>query len=70
MAAFAREKCFKVFWFKNISRGIKTTLTKMTTQKIILKSHENLFFQLTAAFEKLTYTEAGVKAPSKDVDQV
>ena len=67
MVAFAREKCFKVFWSKNISRGIKTTFTKITTQKIIL---DNKYFQLTAAFEKLTYTEAGVKAPSKDVDQV
>ena len=36
LAAFAREKCFK----------------------------------LTAAFEKLTYTDAGTNAPSKDVDQV
>ena len=33
LAAFAREKCFKVFWFKNISRCIKTTFTKMTTQR-------------------------------------
>ena len=36
MAAFAREKCFK----------------------------------LTAAFEKLMYTDAGTDAPLKDVDQV
>ena len=27
-------------------------------------------FKLTAAFEKLTYTDAGTNAPSKDVDQV
>ena len=27
-------------------------------------------FRLTAAFEKLTYTDAGTNAPSKDLDQV
>ena len=43
---------------------------KQHSQKWQHKDHDNKYFQLTAAFEKLTYTEAGVKAPSKDVDQV